>query len=167
VTDDRTPDTRIAEVAKRLAVLRRHLDDEVPLARAAADTGVFVRTARRWLTRYRAAGPARLGRPRRPEAGTRKFAQELVELIEGMALLKPPLSVATIHRRAGAVAIGKGWRAASYGSVRDIVRQLNPALLTLAHEGRSRSGTGSIWYIGIGPNDQTRRGRPTTPNWIS
>ncbi len=135
MTNDRTPDTDTAEIAKRLAVLRRHLDDEVPLARAAADAGVSVRTARRWLARYRAAGPAGLGRPRRPEAGTRKFAQELVELVEGMALLKPPLSVATIYRRADAVAIGKGWRAASYGSVRDIVRQLNPALLTLAHEG--------------------------------
>lgn len=133
--DDRTLDTGMADIARRLAVLRPHLNDEVPLTQAAADAGVSVRTARRWLARYRAEGPAGLGRPPRPEAGTRKFAQELVELIEGMALLKPPLSIATIHRRASAIAKEKGWRLASYGSVRTIICQLDPAMITLAHEG--------------------------------
>lgn len=133
--DDRTLDTSTAVIARRLAVLRPHINDQVPLTRAAADAGVPIRTARRWLARYRSDGPTGLGRPPRPEAGTRKFEQELVELIEGMALIKPPLSIATIHRRAKAIATEKGWRPASYGSVRNLIRQLDPAMLTLAHEG--------------------------------
>ncbi len=38
----------------RFAVLRPHLEDGVPLARAAGDAGVAVRTAQQWLARYRA-----------------------------------------------------------------------------------------------------------------
>jgi len=38
----------------RFAVLRPHLEDGVPLARAASDAGVAVRTTQQWLARYRA-----------------------------------------------------------------------------------------------------------------
>lgn len=40
----------------RLAFLRLHLDDGVPLRRAAAKTSVPLRTAQRWLARYRGVG---------------------------------------------------------------------------------------------------------------
>jgi len=43
----------------RFAVLRPHLEDGVPLARAAGEAGVAARTAQRWLARYRACGLAR------------------------------------------------------------------------------------------------------------
>ena len=102
MTDDRKPEPGSAEVAKRMAVLRRHLHDAVPLGVAATDAGISLRTARRWLTRYRADGPAGLARPTRPEAGKRTFPKELVELVEGMALLKSPPSIVTIHRRLAA-----------------------------------------------------------------
>ncbi len=118
-----------------MAVLRPHLIDGVPLARVATDAGIPIRTARRWIARYRADGPAGLARPRRPEAGKRTFLKELVELIEGMALLKPPPSIATIHRRITGLAGERGWRAPSYGSVRSIVGGIDPAMTTLAHEG--------------------------------
>lgn len=132
---DRSPGLGEAEVARRLAFLHRHLQDKIPLARVAAEAGVPIRTARRWLARYRARGPAGLARSPRPEAGSRKISAELVELVQGLALLKPPLSVATIQRRAHAIAEKKGWRPASYGSVRNIVRSLAPGVLMLAHQG--------------------------------
>jgi hypothetical protein len=44
--------------AERMLVLRPHLEHGVPLARAAIDAGVPIRTARRWLAAYRAGGPA-------------------------------------------------------------------------------------------------------------
>lgn len=118
-----------------MAALRAHLHGGVPLASAATDAGVSVRTIQRWLARYAASGPAGLARPLRPEAGTRSFSSEIIELIEGMALTKPPASIATIHRRIMRVADERGWRPPSYGSVRDIVRRIDPAMLTLAHEG--------------------------------
>ena len=135
MSDDRKPGLEDPEVARRMAALRPHLHGEVPLAQAAADAGIPIRTARRWLARYRADGPMGLARPSRPEAGTRTFPKEMVQLIEGMALLKPPPSIATIHRRIANLAVEQNWRTPSYGSVRDIVRRIEPAMLTLAHEG--------------------------------
>ncbi|MFL0588501.1 helix-turn-helix domain-containing protein, partial [Sphingomonas olei] len=69
MADDRGPEIGSAEVAKRMAVLRPYLIDGAPLARVATDAGIPIRTARRWIARYRADGPAGLARPRRPEAG--------------------------------------------------------------------------------------------------
>lgn len=74
-------------------------------------------------------------RPTRPEAGKRIIPEEMVELIEGMALLKPPSSIVTIHRRLADIVGEREWRMPSYGSVRDIVRRIDPAMLVLAHEG--------------------------------
>jgi putative transposase len=37
----------------RFVMLRPHLDEGVPLARAATEAGVPLRTAQRWLARYR------------------------------------------------------------------------------------------------------------------
>lgn len=135
MANESAPENGRAEFAKRMAVLRPFLIDDVPLAKAAADAGIPIRTARRWLARYRAGGPAALERPTRPEAGKRTFPSEVVELIEGMALLEPPPSIATIYRRVASLAGSKGWQTPSYGTVHDIVRRIDPAMLTLAHEG--------------------------------
>lgn len=70
---DRTLDVGMADIGRRLAVLCPHLNDEVPLTQAAADAGVYVRTARGWLARYRVDGTAGPGRSPRHEAGTRNF----------------------------------------------------------------------------------------------
>ncbi len=135
MTDNREPESDSSEVAARMDVLRPHLHDGAPLTKVAADAGIPIRTARRWLARYRAGGPTGLARPPRPEAGKRTFPNELVKLVEGMALLEPPASVATIHRRIAGIAGAQGWRTPSYSSVYDIVRRIDPAMLTLAHEG--------------------------------
>ncbi len=60
---------------------------------------------------------------------------ELVRLIEGMALRRPRPSLAVITRRAARVAAQQGWVPVSYTTVRSIVAGLDPAMLTLAHEG--------------------------------
>jgi putative transposase len=119
----------------RFAVIKPHLEDGVPLARAAGDAGVPVRTARRWLAKYRALGLSGLARPARPDSGKRKLAAELVKLVEGMALSKPRPSVAAIHRRATSAAMELGWKAPSYASVYAIIQGLEPAMVVLAQEG--------------------------------
>ena len=135
MTNEQGPKLESAQITRRMAALRRHLHDGVPLAGIAADTGVSLRTLQRWLTRYLVDGPIGLGRPQRPETGTRTFPKQMVELIEGMALTKPPDSIAAIHRRIGWLASERGWRAPSYGSVSNIVQRIDPAMLMLAHEG--------------------------------
>ena len=49
------------------------------------------------------------------------------------ALQKPVPSVATTHRKMAAIATAQGLHVPSYDVVHDIVRQLDPALVTLAH----------------------------------
>ncbi|GKT21311.1 DDE-type integrase/transposase/recombinase [Acidovorax sp. SUPP3334] len=128
---------RIEEAMARVAVLKRHLEDGVPLSRAAADADVSIRTAERWLARYLDGGLVGLARSARSDSGLRKLSAEIVELIEGMALQNPRPSTATLHRRIVTVARQQGWSPPSYSSIHSIVAALDPALVTLAHEGHA------------------------------
>jgi putative transposase len=78
-----------SELDRRMAVLSPHLYDGVAL-RAAEDAGVPLRTARRWLAAYRADGAAGLMRSPRSDRHSRRIPDELVQVIEGLALRKPP-----------------------------------------------------------------------------
>jgi len=128
----------------RFAVLRPYLEGDAPLARAARDAGVPIRTVERWLTRYRRDGLAGLTRPVRDDAGTHRLPPDLVTLIEGMGLKKPRSSTALIHRRAAKVAKAAGWPLPSYGTVHAIVTQLDPAMC------KWRSESASIWRLPFG-----------------
>ncbi|GAA2367508.1 DDE-type integrase/transposase/recombinase [Nonomuraea africana] len=61
--------------------------------------------------------------------------QDLQLLIEGLALQRPPPSIATIHRQAAVVAVEQGWPAPSYATTYAVVSALDPALATLAQDG--------------------------------
>ncbi len=93
-----------------MAVLGPHVFDRVPLIKAAADAGVPLRTAERWLAAYTADGStARSGRSDRTRR--RRIPVELVGLIEGMAWRRPPPKVAQVHREApGSPPSGAGRR---------------------------------------------------------
>jgi putative transposase len=123
------------EAMGRFAVLRPHINDGVPLPEAARDAGVPLRSVQRWLARYRATGLAGLVRAKRSDTGNRKLPAELVDVIEGMALRKPRPSVAAIHRRLRELAPKRQWPPPSYSSVYGIVRDLHPAMVTLAQDG--------------------------------
>jgi putative transposase len=124
-----------AAAMERFAVLRPVLEDEVPVARAAAAAGVAARTLHRWLAAYRRAGLPGLARRPRADRGERRIAPEIVALIEGLALRRPRPSVAAIHRRVRAAATKHGLAVPSLGSVHAIVGALDPGMVTLALEG--------------------------------
>ena len=63
---------------------------------------------------------------------------ELQLLIEGLALRRPPPTIATVHRQAAEVAREQGWPVPGYAAVYDVVRSIDPAMATLAHEGSKR-----------------------------
>lgn len=123
------------QAQRRFAVLRPHLEDGVALAHAAAAAGIPARTARHWLARFHADGLAGLARSPRCDRDRRRQPPELIVLVEGLALRRPRSSIAHIHRQAVRLAGERGWRAPSYGTVRSIVVAIDPALITLAHEG--------------------------------
>ena len=119
----------------RWRILRLHVEDQVPLARLARETDVGLRTLERWHARYRADGYAGLETASRADTGTRRLPPDLVDLIEGLALSKPRPAIATIHRKVTGICATRRWPVPSYSVVWDIVRTLDPGMVTLALEG--------------------------------
>lgn len=134
-TDVSLPADRRGEAMTRFDVLRPHLEDGVPLACAAKAAGVPIRTARRWLARFLKGGLAGLARTERGDRNRRRFPEDLVRMVEGMALGRPPPSAATIHRRLMEIAPERGWPVPAPRTVRAIIASLDPAMRTLAHDG--------------------------------
>jgi putative transposase len=60
-----------------------------------------------------------------------------LSVIEGMGLKNPSTSAAAIHRRISNMAKAQGWPVPSYSTVYAILADLDPAMVTLAHEGAS------------------------------
>ncbi len=138
--DEPPPLATLAEAERERALERFHilkpfLEDGVPLPRIADERGIPLRTLRRWVSRYRSEHLAGLARRPRADGGHHRLPAELQRFIEGLALQKPRRSAAAIHRRASEVAEQQGWAEPGYDQVYAIVRGIDPALVSLAHEG--------------------------------
>lgn len=107
----------------------------MPLIRAATQANVPLRTAQRWLARYRHDGLVGLASAGCRDAGHSLLPADLMTLIEGMALRRPRSSAAAIHRRATAIAEAQGWRIPSYSTVDEILARFDPAMVILALDG--------------------------------
>ena len=120
---------------ERFAVLRPHLEEDVPLARAARDAG-FLSNGRTLAGSLPASRVSRAWSVlARSDADAHRLPADLVALIEGMGLKKPRSSAAAIHRRIGKMAEEQSWPVPSYSTVYAILADLDPAMMTLAHEG--------------------------------
>lgn len=94
---------------ERVALLRQHFDDCVPLARISGQTGIALRTLQRLTAGLRAGGSVKtLGRQPRSDRGSRSLPPEIIGAIEGLALRRPAPTIAFIHRRICAVALDRG-----------------------------------------------------------
>jgi putative transposase len=150
-----------AQAMERFDVLRPILEGREPLATIAHRHQLSPRTLQRWLQRYHTDGLASLGRKRRTDRGKhRRLPPELHQLIEGLALQRPPLTVAIIHRQVCEVAQQHYLKPPSYGVVYNIIRELPAGLTTLAHQGtkayqqrfdllyrREADGPNAIWQV--------------------
>jgi putative transposase len=95
-----------------------------------------LRTVQRRLAQYRRDGLAGLARRGRSDRGQQRGVRpELQQVIEGLALRKPPPTVALVHRQVRDVALRNGWPIPNYQRVYRVVKHLDPALVTLAHDG--------------------------------
>lgn len=120
----------------RFRLLAPHLEEERTLRSVADEAGLPFRTAQRWVERYRRFGLAALARKGRTDDGARRVvSQRVIEAIEGLALERPPLPVASIYRQVKLFTASIGEPAPSYPVVYRIVRKLPSSLLTLAHHG--------------------------------
>lgn len=123
------------DAEERWRILRLHVEDQIPIATLACDTGISIRTLQRWNRRYRDDGISGLEPRPRVDKGTRRTDAGTVAFIERLALTRPRPALATLHRLTVADANRRGACPPSYATVRDIVRALDPALVTLALEG--------------------------------
>lgn len=128
-------DAQRDEAMARFEFLRPHVEGDVPLSKLAVREGIPIRTARRWLARYKQLGLIGLSRQPRADAGTHKTAADLVELIRAMALVKPRPSIAALHRRISNIVKDRDGEPPSYWTIYSIVNALDPHLVTLAHDG--------------------------------
>ncbi len=152
---------------ERFRLLQPHLEQGRPLRAVAVDACIPLRTAQRWVMGYRRFGLAALARKGRGDAGKRRVvSRKLKEIIEGLALQKPPLPLAALYRQAQRIAKERGEKAPSYGTVFNIVRNLPDDLVTLAHQGakaygeafelvhrREADGPNAIWQADHTPLD--------------
>jgi putative transposase len=166
----------------RFGLLRPCLEDGVPLAQVARQQGLQLRRLQRWLRAYRRQGLAGLARKPYPDRGHRLLSADLEQLVEGLALRRPRLSCAAVHREVATVANMRGWPEPSYATVYSVVRRLEPALVTLAHQGpkvyadrfdllyrRAASRPNEMWQADHTPLDirvLDERGRPARP-WLT
>jgi putative transposase len=171
-----------ARALERFQLLRPFLEDGIPLHRVARERGLALRTARRWVAFYRRDGLAGLARKPRSDRDKRHLSVGLRQAIEGLALQKPLLSVAAIHRQAVTLAERLGESPPCYGSVYTLIRGLGPALLTLAHGGskaysdtfdlvhrHEATGPNAVWQADHTQLDiwlKDERGRPRKP-WLT
>jgi len=138
--------------------IRPYLEEHVSLSEVARLAGIDVRTAWRWVRRYRLYGLSGLCRKARFDRAKVQQSTELQQIIEGLALQKPRLSAAAIHRKVRELARQHGEPAPSYSTVYSVVRQIAPPLAKMAHEGtkayndtfdllyrREASGPNAIW----------------------
>src|SRR5512135_3034723 len=120
---------------ERFRILKPFFEEQIPLPQVAHGAGISLRTARYWARRYQREGLVGLARKIRRDRDQRKLSPTLQQFIEGLALQKPRPSMATIHRKVAETATNRGERVPSYTVVYRLIRKLDPALLTLAHEG--------------------------------
>ncbi|WP_299823306.1 helix-turn-helix domain-containing protein [uncultured Jannaschia sp.] len=117
----------------RFCAIQPHLEDDVSLARFAAEAGVSERTLCRWLAAYRLSGIAGLERARRSDAGARRqLGPGLEDMIRALATRRPRPTVAAIHRKVATEANAHGSLEPSYAVVADVARGVRAARIAVA-----------------------------------
>lgn len=126
-----------AQAQERFTIIRPALDKVITQAEVARTHQLSLRTIQRWIKNYREKGLAGLAdaKTRSDKGKSRRLPADTITLIEGLALQTPPRSAASIHRQVCSIATEQGWKPPSYGRVRQIIKDIDPALVTLAHEG--------------------------------
>ncbi len=133
---------------KRFNIIRPFLEGEASLVQVVQTSHVPLRTARRWVSQYRNKGMVGLIHSSRSDRGVHPIlSTEMQQLIEGLALCKPPLTAAAIHRKVVQWAKQQGQPYPSYSTVYALMRRLDPGLMTLAHQGsKAYSETFDLLY---------------------
>lgn len=84
----------------RFRQIKPHLEQKQSLQSVARAGGIPFRTAQRWVAQYQRFGLVALARKKRNDRGERRaVSARIKEVIEGLALQKPPLPIAALYRQ--------------------------------------------------------------------
>ncbi len=121
---------------ERYEIIQPILENDASSNEISKLTGIPPRTLRDWVTKFQNGGLPGLERKTRSDKGIYKsISPEMVDLVIGLALQKPPLLITAICRRVSIIAKRKSLSLPSYDTVYRIVKKINPTLITLAIEG--------------------------------
>ena len=172
------------QALERFAIIRPALEDGVTQAQVARTHQIAPSTVQQWIKRYREKGLAGLANnvARSDKGKSRSLPAEAIQLIEGLALQTPPRSAASIHRQVSTIAKEQGWPTPSYHRVYTTIKKLDPALVTLAHQGaavyretydllyrREATHSNAMWQADHTPLDiwlLDEAGKPARP-WLT
>jgi putative transposase len=169
------------QALERFALLRPALEGRLSQTKLAQELDISLSTIQRWIKQYREKGLAGLANAKRKDKGkSRRLPAEAIPLIEGLALQTPPRSMAVIHRQVVEIAEKQGWKPPSYDRVRQIIKDIDPALVTYAHQGaaayreefdllyrREATHANAMWQADHTPLDVwllDEAGKPAKPN---
>ena len=120
----------------RYRKLQPHLEENVPLARVAKESSLPLRTAQRWVSRFRRFGLVGLTRAGRADQGKRRrVPEDLQRLAEGLALERPPLGPSAIYREVCRITRARGEQPPGYHTIYNVIRAVPNDLRTLGCDG--------------------------------
>jgi transposase len=156
------------QALERFTIIRPALEEGVSRAQVARTSQIAPSTVQLWIKRYREKGLAGLANniARSDKGKSRKLPETAIQLIEGLALQKPPRSMAAIHRQVTTIAQEQGWKPPSYDRVRHIIKGLDPALVTLAIRERLLTEKNLTSSIGEKPPTPMPCGKRIIAHWI-
>ncbi len=112
------------------------LNGELTATAVSKKLGIPYPTIRYWKKQFVNYGLQGLERKKRNDRGMhRSITDELFQLTQALALQQPAMTVAAIFRKIKIIAEGQSCKPPIYGTIYNIVKNMDPALLTLAHEG--------------------------------
>src|ERR1700733_8176330 len=118
---------------ERYRKLRPHLEQDAPLAGVAGEASLPLRTAQRWVSRYRRFGLIGLIRAGRTDQGKRRrVPDDLRRLAEGLALERPVLGPSAIYREVCRIARARGDPPPGYHTIYNVIRAIPADLKILA-----------------------------------
>ena len=138
-----------------LSILRLHVEDQIPLAALARESGIGTRTLQRWHQLYEKHGLAGLDDTARRDKGSRRTDPATVAAIERLALTRPRPSIATLHRLIVEECLRESRPAPSYATVREIVQALDPGARPHARPVDPRQPLGRLRGESCGPRQVT------------
>ena len=124
------------QALEHFALIRPHVEDGVPQTELARVHQISVSTVQRWVRAYRELGLSGLVREPRADRGRpRGVPEELIHLVEGLALQTVRRPLTAIHAVVSQVAREQSWPVPSYAQVYRIIGRLPEDVKTLAREG--------------------------------